>query len=122
MAVVDVFGQAMQSSAYLRDAAIAAGHELGVFEALRRRGAASLDQLAGDLGVAGRQRLRALLEVLAAFGAILRPLLDRPAMFAAAASVPACPAVARAGWGLLAEVIRSDRPLPADVTDEAVRR
>ncbi|HEU4734074.1 MAG TPA: hypothetical protein VFT22_39555, partial [Kofleriaceae bacterium] len=103
----------MQSSAYLRDAAVAAGHALGVFEALAR-GPASLGELATVLGVPGGQRLRALLDVLAALGAIA---CDRAApggpRFAAGAEAPPRPAVAAAGWGLLAEVIRSDRPLLA---------
>jgi O-methyltransferase domain len=106
---VDVFGLAMQTS-FLGDAAVAAGCELGVFAALRR-GPASLDELADAIGVgAGRRRLRALLDVLAAIGALA---CDRPGARYAAAAAPACPVIARAGWGLLAEVIRSDRPLPA---------
>jgi O-methyltransferase len=122
----------MQSSAFLCDAAVAAGHELGVFEALRSRGDASVGELAEELGVAGRRRLRALLDVLAALGAIQRqPWRDAPdaaerggagPRFAQAARVPPCPVVARAGWGLLAEVIRSDQPLPAESDAGAVRR
>lgn len=103
---MDVFGRAMQSSAFLCDAALAAGHELGVFEALRSGGAAPLEPLADALGVSGRRRLRALLDVLVALGAIRRhppPRAAAPgagaAMFAAAATVPACPVVARQGGG-----------------------
>jgi SAM-dependent methyltransferase/uncharacterized protein YkwD len=109
---VDVFGAALEARAFLCDAALAAGHELGVFEVLARSGPTSLDQLAGQIGVIAGHRLRALLHVLAALGAIV---CDRTAgslpRFAVAAVVPAHPVVARAGWGLLADVIRHDRPL-----------
>ncbi len=128
---MDVFGAALEASAFLCDAALAAGHELGVFEALAHKGPASLDQLAGEIGVAaGSHRLRALLEVLAAIGAIVRERADTGfaaeplPRFASAATAPAHPVVARAGWGLLADVIRHDRPLPAETEDTAgsVRR
>lgn len=109
---MDVFGLAMQSGgAFLCDAALAAGHELGVFDALALVGAASLEELAGSIGVAaGRHRLRALLDVLAAIGAVG---CDRSATprFSAAVTAPPRPRVERTGWGLLGEVIRSDRPL-----------
>ena len=128
---VDVFGAALEARAFLCDAALAAGHELGVFDALARQGPASLDQLAGELGgVAASHRLRALLEVLAALGGIAREGggagfgVDTLPRFAPVATVPAHPAVARAGWGLLADAIRQDRPLPAETDDAAgnVRR
>lgn len=165
----------MQSSGFLCDAALAAGHELGVFEALRRIGPTTLEQLAREIRVAaGRRRLRALLDVLVAIGAVRRRPPDgadaaepriaachavaaQPSragaemgaggtisaaaevavasrsragaetgvdgvIFAAAEVVPSRPIVARAGWGLLAEVIRSDRPLPADQGADAVHR
>ena len=150
---MDVFGAALEARAYLCDAAIAAGHELGVFEALRR-GLRSLDELAGEIGVVGGHRLRALLEVLAALGAIGREPCDvreaaadgpvagsrcagaasvspRPEAhvitiagrrFVAATAVPPRSEVTRAGWGLLADVIRSDRPLPADGGDPGATR
>jgi len=115
---VDVFGIAVAAGGgFLRDAALAAGHELGVFEALARSGPASLDELAGAIGVAaGRHRLGALLDVLAALGAIIR---DRsangaPPRFVAATMAPPHPVVTQAGWGLLASVIRSDRALPVE--------
>ena len=128
---MDVFGAALEARAFLCDAALAAGHELGVFEALARRGPASLEQLAGAIGVAaGGHRLRALLDVLAALGAIARERCDTgstaetPPRFTAATVLPAHPVVAPAGWGLLADVIRRDRPLPAETDDIAgsVRR
>lgn len=123
---MDVFGAALEARAFLCDAALAAAHELGVFDALRRIGSASLDELANEVGVgAGRRRLGALIDVLVALGAIERRLIIGAAgspVFAAAEIVPPCPVVARAGWGLLAEVIRSDRPLPAEEGSDAVRR
>jgi hypothetical protein len=118
---VDVFGLAVQSgSGFMRDAALAAAHEIGVFHALTDE-LVSLDALAGALGIsAGRHRLRALLDLLAAFGAIR---CERSSVrFAAAATAPPHPVVMRAGWGLLAEVIRSDRPLPMDADADAQRR
>jgi len=125
---VDVFGTAVAvGGAFLRDAAVAAGHDLGIFEALARGGPASLDDIAEAIGVsAGRRRLRALLDVLAAQGAIARERPDAgfaaetPPRFAAVATAPAHPFVARAGWGLLADVIRNDRPLPVESDDAAV--
>ena len=113
---VDVFGIAAEpGGAFLRDAAVAAGHDLGVFEALRGAGPCTLDELASALGiVAGRHRLRALLDVLAALGAITRD----PPRFAAAGEPPR-PVVAPAGWGALADVIRRDRPLPVAGDDRA---
>jgi len=50
--------------------------------------------------------------------------VDTLSRFAPAATAPAHPVVARAGWGLLADVIRQDRPLPAETDDTAgsVRR
>ena len=108
-----------EPAGFLRDAAIAAARELGVFEALARERARRCDELARELGVAGGHRLRALLDVLAALGAIAR----RGGGFAAAGggeppAAGAAGGVARAGWGLLADVIRRDRPLP----DRAGRR
>jgi len=93
---VDVFGFAVSAGGdFLRAAAVDAGYELGVFD-----GPGTLDELATRAGLTrpgSRRRLRALVEVLAAIGA-----MDAP---------PPRPAVARAGWGLMADVIRSDRPL-----------
>jgi SAM-dependent methyltransferase len=123
--LVDVFGAALEARAFLCDAALAAGHELGVFEALGRAGPASLPELAAELGVTGHHRLRALVDVLAALGALAceRAAGAHP-RFAAPVTVPAHPAIARAGWGLLADVIRSDLPLSAETEDTAggVRR
>jgi hypothetical protein len=109
---VDVFGTAVAAGGdFLRDAAIAAGHELGVFAALERMtAAASHDELARACDVsAGKHRLRALVDVLAALGAIER----RGDRFAAGTPPPRRE-VPQSGWGLLASVIRTDRPLPLD--------
>jgi SAM-dependent methyltransferase len=130
--IVDVFSQAMQSGgAFLSNAALAAGHEIGVFEALSAGGSMSLEELAEMTGVStGRHRLRALLEVLAALGAVrceraatpssVTPPFAMPRFGAAPGPVPH-PAIARAGWGLLADVIRGDRPLPVE-TGDGLRR
>jgi hypothetical protein len=105
---VDVFGGAVGAAGdFLRDAAIDAAHELGVFAALREP--RTVDELADAIGVgSGRRRLRRLVDVLAAFGYVARAR-DRFVV----ASVPERPAVARAGWGRLSDVIRRDAPLPA---------
>src|SRR5438552_2574069 len=70
---VDVFGIAVFAGGeLLRDAALAAAHELGVFGALAA-GSASVDELATTLAIGSRRhRLRALLDVLAAIGALAR--------------------------------------------------
>jgi hypothetical protein len=153
-----------EPSSFLRDAAIAAAHELGLFEALAA-GARTPPELAAALGVADSHRLRALIDVLAAIGAIARgaggltagaitrgagglatgaitrgagglatvdgargaaPTLvatggavAAPTLVAAGGAVAARPAVVAAGWGLLADVIRRDRPLPLEPADEA---
>jgi len=118
---VDVFGAALEARGFLGDAALAAGHELGVFEALAD-GPAALEAVALRIGVAAGHRLRALLDVLVALGAISCARGGDAARFAAAAAVPARPEVPRAGWGLLAEVVRRDRPLPVEHDGEAVGR
>jgi hypothetical protein len=120
---LDVFGVAAQpAGGFLRDAAIAAGHALGVFAALAT-GPRTAAELAAALGIAasggaGPHRLRALLDVLAALGAIDRAPGGGP-RFAAGASRPAWPVVTAAGWGLLADVIRRDQPLPVAGDDPA---
>ncbi|HEX3757912.1 MAG TPA: class I SAM-dependent methyltransferase [Kofleriaceae bacterium] len=100
---------------------MAAGHELGVFSALAA-GPAAMEEVGSRIGVAAGHRLRALLDVLAALGAIGCERGGGAPRFSAAAVVPARPELPRAGWGLLAEVIRRDRPLPAERGAEAVRR
>ena len=78
----------MRAARFLRDAAIAAAHELGVL----------VERPANPT-----HRMRALLAVIDALG--VTPETPRP-------SVPA------EGWGRLAEVIRTDTPLPIDPTHE----
>lgn len=119
---MDVFGAALQARAFLSDAAVAAGHELGVFAALAHGGPAALDAVAARIGVAAGHRLRALLDVLAALGAIGCERGVREPRFAAPDAAPPRPVVARDGWGQLAEVIRRDRPLPVEPGGDALRR
>jgi hypothetical protein len=86
---VDVFSAAIDAGgAFLRDAAIAAAHDLGVLVARPAN---------------PTHRMRALLAVIDALGVTSET--PRP-------SVPA------EGWGRLAEVIRTDRPLPIDPAHE----
>ncbi|HEY5946517.1 MAG TPA: methyltransferase [Kofleriaceae bacterium] len=103
-----MFGAAAgETGEFLRDAAIAAAHELGVFAALREP--RTVDELADTFGVAaGRRRLRRLLDVLAASEALVRAR-DRYVVL----REPERVVVARQGWGQLADVIRHDRPLEA---------
>jgi 3-hydroxy-5-methyl-1-naphthoate 3-O-methyltransferase len=104
---VDVFGGAVSAAGdFLRDAALDAAHELGVFAQLAEP--RTLDELGHAIAIdGGRRRLRPLLDLLVALGWLGR-LRDRYVT----RSVPARPVVARAGWGLMADVIRRDRPLP----------
>jgi hypothetical protein len=83
---VDVFSAALESP-FLRDAAIAAAHELGLFDARPAN---------------PTRRMRALLAVIDALGDVSGEH----------------PVVAREGWGRLAEVIRTDRPLAIDPVHE----
>lgn len=101
--MTDVFSAPMRLSRHLSEAAAAAAHELGVFDALPAPGAA----LAGRLGVPER-RLRALVRALVLDGA----LLDQEGQLRRG-TVPPRRSVPRAGWGRIADVIRSDRPLPS---------
>ncbi|HEY0993609.1 MAG TPA: methyltransferase [Kofleriaceae bacterium] len=102
------------------EAAIAAAHQLGLFRALSS-GSMTLDELARAIGVdAGLHRLRALVDVLAATGVLVVERSDAPPRFRSPVVVPAQPTVTRAGWGLIADVIRRNRPLP--VEDEALRK
>jgi ubiquinone/menaquinone biosynthesis C-methylase UbiE len=102
---MDVFGVAVESGGdFLRAAAIDAGYELGVLP----NPPPSLDDFAREHGLAPR-RLRALVDVLAAIGALPTP------------SPPPRPVVARAGWGLMADVIRRNRPLAPEGGDVELR-
>jgi O-methyltransferase domain len=83
---MDVFSAALDAGgAFLRDAAIAAAHDLGWFAARPE---------------APTRRMRALLAVLDALDVWRDP--------------PPRPDVAADGWGRLAEVLRRDRPLAID--------
>lgn len=105
---MDVFGVALgEAGDFLRAAAIEAAHALGVFGALAEP--RTVDEVAGALGIGtGRRRLRRLLDVLAAMELVVRAR-DR---YMVTHVPPRAGAVAPAGWGLLADVIRSDTPLP----------
>ncbi len=103
---MDVFGGAVSAAGdFLRDAAIDAAHELGVFHT-----AGTVDEIADALGIgSGRRRLRRLLDVLVSAGHLSRTR-DRYSVV----RVPERPVIARAGWGLMADVIRRDKPLPVE--------
>ncbi len=107
----DVFSSVMEMRPYLRGAAAAAAHDLGLFAALP----GDADAIARALGVAA-PRLRALLDVLA-----LEGVLRREGGRFVAAAPPAREAVPPGGWGRLAEAIRANRPL-SDGDDEERRR
>jgi 20-O-methyltransferase len=98
---------------FLIDAACHAAHELGVFDALddTPRSAAALGARVG----AAPRRLAALLDVLAAVGAARRA----PDGYTRRDQPPRPPPPPAAGWGLLAEVLRSDAPLPLDPSSGA---
>ena len=103
---MDVFSTvAGQMRPQLRAAALAAASRLGLWPVLAE--ARSAAEAALLLGVSDH-RLAALLDVLALEGAALRGADGR---FVRRAPPPPVVALPAAGWGLLAEVIRSDRPL-----------
>lgn len=123
---MDVFGLALSAGGeFLRAAALAAVHDLGVVDALAAAGPAgrTLDELADALGLGGgRRRLRPLLDVLVAMAVLVREGLGADERYALTSPPPPRPAVVRAGWGRLAEVIRDDRPLPQDDSAEGLGR
>jgi len=84
----------------MRDAAIAAAHELDLFELLR------VPTRVDELAFGGHRRLQRLLDALVAIG-----ILAREQRRYVVVDVPTRPVVPRDGWGLLADVIRTDRPL-----------
>lgn len=87
---------------------IAAAHELGVFG---REG--TVEEIARAMGV-GEQKLRVLVEVLVAMGA----MIERDGRVSAGV-VPERVEVVRSGWGRLAEVIRTGRPVELEGTARA---
>jgi len=100
---VDVFGVvAGPQQKYLRAAVVRAAGELRLWEALP----ASAEEAAGKLGLKSARRLRRLLDALALFGIARR----EAGVFYARSHHPSAP-VPDAGWGRLAEVIRTDRPV-----------
>ncbi|HTL35438.1 MAG TPA: methyltransferase, partial [Kofleriaceae bacterium] len=118
---MDVFGAALgDAGKFLRDAAVAAARELGVFEALAAS-PRTVDDLAAALKLErGARRLRALVELLAGLGHLRRIADDRfeslgqPELhvrFALVGDAPPRPDVPKVGWGLIADVIRTDKPL-----------
>jgi hypothetical protein len=144
---VGLFALNDAARAWLVGAVAAAAHDLGVF-ALLARGPLDVAAIAGALSLPPR-RLRPLLDVLAASGALTvttsesavaartvasesavaartvtsesaaaaRTVASESGVAARAFAVGAVPPPAtlpREGWGLLADVIRRDRPLPDD--------
>jgi O-methyltransferase len=105
---VDVF----TLSPFLREAACFAAHELDVFAALGTR-PRSAAEVAQALRVRPR-RLRALLDVLALDGVVVR---DGDGYRLPQRLPPRPPAPPPHGWGKIAQVIRSDRPLAAGGAD-----
>lgn len=100
---MDVFGVvAGPQEKYLRAAVVRAAVELRLWEALP----ASAEEAAGKLGLKSARRLRRLLDALALVGCVHR----EAGVFHALSHDPPAP-VPDAGWGRLAEVIRTDRPV-----------
>lgn len=112
---MDVFDLAAGAGAdFLRAAAIDAAYELGVFDALVTP--QTFDALADRVDVRrGRWRLRALVDALVALGSMRRsPAQLHAEGVLSVVAVPPRSVVPRAGWGLLADVIRTGRPLPVE--------
>lgn len=103
---MDVFSEVARAARpHLREAALHAGHVLGLFAALAEPRSAA--EVARTLGLSAH-RTQALLEVLALEAALERVA---PAAFRCRAVPPRPAAPVPAGWGQLAEVLRRDRPL-----------
>ena len=91
-----------------RASAIAAAYDLGVVEALTTQ--RTIDELAAAIGIArGVHRVHALVAALVHAG-VLAAVGDTISL----GDVPERPEVVREGWGRLAEVIRTNRPLPLE--------
>lgn len=110
----DVFGSVVaQNRAYFEGAALHAGYELGLFDALP----CDRGTLAGRLGV-DPSRLRALVTVLVGQGAIL----ETESGLRRGAPKPPPAAPIRAGWGRLAAVLRSGEPATDELDDAELAR
>ncbi len=105
--MVDVFGFAAGAGGdALRDAAIVAGYQLGVFDGVAR----TLGQIAEANGIGkGRRRMRPLLDLLIGLGH-----LARDGERVVVADIPAPREVPHAGWGLMVDLFRSDKALPGE--------
>jgi hypothetical protein len=101
---VDVFGVVAEQDRYLRDAVVRAAEALGLRDALP----ASAEEAARKLNLRGASRLRRLLDALALFGLARR----EGGVFHLEQQLPQAAPIPAAGWGRLADVIRSDRPEP----------
>lgn len=106
---MDVFSQVVDAHReYFAACVIEAAYALGVPAALAD-GPRTVEQLAASLGVGLRrfERLHAALDLVLGGRSVLDALPPRPA------------AIAPAGWGLLAEVLRTERPLDTEAHDPA---
>lgn len=119
----------------LRAAAIDAGHELGLFEALASP--LSLAQLAEATHLRPTHRFAALVDALIALGALSRssndveradaPFVDdaiaarRSRLIARGSIPPRSSQLMTSGWGAIADVIRRDAPLVIEDADIARR-
>jgi SAM-dependent methyltransferase len=99
---------------WLRDAVWRAADELGIMAALARAPGCPPPQLAAAVGLPLTRRLVALLDALVALGLCAR---EGAGLVARAAGAPVGE-LPRAGWGLLADVVRRDVPLPVDAADQ----
>jgi hypothetical protein len=105
---VGVFDIGAAAGAVFRASAIAAAHELGVVDALRAP--RTFAELCTAIGIArGMHRVAALVAALVHEG-----VLVRAGECIALGEMPERPEVVGEGWGRLAEVIRTNRPLPLE--------
>ena len=117
---MDVFVDvADQGGSFFRDSATAAAHDLGVFDMLSPAGFISTDALAALLDVAPH-RLGPLLAVLALHGHA-EGKRDGSRIRWRCVDVPPRPEIAAAGLGLLADVLRSDEPIPDPRFEQAAQ-
>ncbi len=113
---MDVFEAVVRDHrGFLYQAALNAAHAVGLFGALAPP--AAVPEVAARLGV-GARRLRALADVLVLEGALAR---TGAALVAAGPPPPPAP-LPPAGWGLLVDVLRQDRPLALPLDDATAPR